>query len=139
MSNLAEKTEVSIEQQIQRAAADWMDAKEFEERANAARIEAEQRLCGLLTLQTEGTTKACAGVYRVTVTTKLNRALDVEKLADLDKKIPAAILRRLVDYKPTLNLRELRYVEQNEPEHYKAFSQALTVKPAKPSVKVEVA
>ena len=67
---------------------------------------------------------------------KINRTLD-EKLWDgIKTRIPAPLANRLVKYKPALDLKELRYVENNEPELWAVVASAITSKPAKPSVSV---
>lgn len=126
------------EQKLSAAAAAWLDAKREEEAANARRLEIEKTICALVDGKTEGSVKTEVGPYKVKVEFKLSRSLNPEKLAGMDKKIPVAILQRLVEYAPKLNLRELRYIEQNEPAHYKAFADCLMVKPAKTSISIEM-
>lgn len=128
----------STEAKISEAAAAWLDAKQAEETANAKRLEAEQKLCALIEHKDEGATKVEAGPYKITLTGKLTRSLEPEKIDDLAQRIPVPILQRLVQYKPSLNLKELRYIEANEPEHYRVFAEALTVKPAKTAVSIEL-
>ncbi len=126
------------EQVVQQLASSWLAAKAQEEAASKLRLDIETQLCASFELKNEGTIREQVGPYQVSVTTKLTRALDPTKLLAMDKEIPAPILNRLVEYTPKLNLRELRYIEENEPVYYKAFAAALTVKPAKTSVSVEL-
>lgn len=128
----------SAEAKISEAAAAWLDAKQAEEAANAKRLDAEQKLTALIEHKSEGATKTEVGPYRITLTGKLTRSLEAEKIDAMAKRIPIPILQRLVQYKPSLNLKELRYIEQNEPEHYRVFAEALTVKPAKTAVSIEL-
>ncbi len=122
------------------AAAFWLQAKAREQEAAAARLDAEHALVALMNeqraLPLEGTEHAEALSYKVTVSTKLTRTLDAERVAALDAEIPAEILRRVITYKPSLNLREYRYIEQNEPAFFAALAKAVTTKPAKPTIDV---
>lgn len=124
--------------ELQEAAAAWLDAKQAEEAANTRRLEAEAKLTALIERGVEGTTKIEVGPYRITLIDKLIRSLDSEKVSSLTTAIPAPVFMRLIQYRPSLNLRELRYVELNEPEHYRVFAEALTIKPAKTAVSIEL-
>jgi hypothetical protein len=85
----------------------------------------------------EGAAKFNTENFTITTTGKLNRSIDESKLAELQNAIPQPLFDRLFNYKPALNLRELRYIEQNEPEYYKTVSKVITTKPGKPSLKIE--
>jgi hypothetical protein len=114
------------------AAADWMDAKNDETAANKRRIEIEAELVNFLDCKTEGATSHQIGPYKVTLTGKLNRKVDwdlVENLGISTELTP-------VKYKPELELKGVRYLEDNEPELFKTFSKAMTIEPAKTSVTV---
>lgn len=136
MSNVAPIK--SNDAKLAAAASAWLDAKREEEAANTRRLAAEKEICLLTAVKSEGSTTTDLGLYKIKTTGKLDRKLDATKLADMDKKIPAPILQRLVSYEPKLSLSELRYIEQNEPAYYAVFAEALTVKPAKTSVTVEI-
>ena len=114
------------------AAADWMDAKNAEIKANKDRIAAEDELVALLGAKEEGGESHQIGPYKVSITGRLNRKVDFDVL---DKLNISADLKP-VKYKPELDLKGLRYLESNEPEVYATFSKALTIEPAKTSVTV---
>lgn len=128
----------SNEAKLAAAASAWLDAKRDEEAANKRRLAAEIEICALTAVKTEGSTTTDLGVYKIKTTGKIDRKLDATKLVDMDKKIPALILQRLVSYEPKLSITELRYIQENEPAYYAVFAEALTVKPAKTSVTVEI-
>ena len=130
----------SLSERLAIASAAWLQAKGAEQRATALRLAAEQDITTLLAaeLGPEGASHFQAGEYQVTVTTKLTRTLDPERVASLDQVIPPEILRRLIDYKPSLKLREYRYLEANEPQHFQALVSAVTTKPAKPTIDITV-
>ena len=58
-------------------------------------------------------------------------------LCQIANDIPEAIAKRVFRWKPELDLRELRYVQQNEVELYGVIAQCITMKSAKPSITVE--
>lgn len=125
---------------IERAAAALARAKADESAAQKARLQAEAALLAAIVdpLPTEGTTRVAAGAYKVTVRTSVSRSVDQEKLQELAKKIPEAVGKRLFRWKPELEMRELRYLQDNEPGMYSVLAEAITAKPAKPSVSVEL-
>lgn len=98
---------------------------------------AEQALLAAVPCDLEGSTTTLGSFYRITATGKLTRSLETDKIGALRAVIPAAIFDRVIRFKPDLSLRDLRYLEDNEPEYYRAFAEAITTKPAKTSVKVE--
>ena len=125
---------------IERAAAALARAKADESAAQKARLQAEAALLAAIVdpLPTEGTTRVAAGAYKVTVRTSVSRSIDQEKLQELAKQIPEAVGKRLFRWKPELEMRELRYLQDNEPGMYSVLAEAITAKPAKPSVSVEL-
>ncbi len=80
-----------------------------------------EKLEGSQTKKTDG--------YKVTVTNKLLRKLDVEAYQAMDLPENA----QFVDYKPTINISRMRAVEQLEPSIVEA---CVTIKPAKSSIKI---
>ena len=136
-SEVMSKSAAAIEQ----AAAAVHAAKQQERSAATARVLAEEQLIALLgqaaPLPSEGTYSEEVGAYRVAVTAKLNRTVDADALARIAPQIPEQIGRRLIRWKPDVDLRELRYLQASEPALYGVVSTAITTKPAKASVSVE--
>lgn len=123
---------------IDTAARALLAAKEAERRATEARIDAEQELIALAgDLSSEGTKTLLTDALKVTITTKINRSVDQEKLIEIASHVPPELGKRLIRWKPDLVLAELRYIERNEPQVYAIVAQAITAKPAKPSVEVK--
>lgn len=85
----------------------------------------------------EGSFTAHIGDFKVTTTGRMTRKVDEKKLLEVASKLPTALANRLVKTKYDVNLKELRYIENNEPDLYKAVSVAITTTPAKTSIKVE--
>lgn len=98
---------------------------------------AEQALLAAVPCELEGSLTTASAFYKITTTGKLTRTIEADKIGALRAVIPAAIFYRVIRLKPDLSLRDLRYLEDNEPEYYRAFAEAITTKPAKTSVKVE--
>jgi hypothetical protein len=120
------------------AIAAFLAAKEREAKANADRLAAEASIVALMgPLPAEGTTRIDADGFTVAVATSMRRTVDAEALSQIAPKIPEAIGKRLLRWKPELVLRELRYLQDNEPELYAVIAEAITTAPAKPAVRVE--
>lgn len=107
----------------------------------AAKSEMEQAEAALLKAvghQVEGSSSfVIADKYKITTTGKINRTISAPLWNEIKNKIPEPLANRLVQYKPSLNLRELRYVELNEQDWFKIIAPAITAKPAKPSIEVK--
>lgn len=121
------------------ALQDLHNWKQSEDLARTKRLEAEDRVLLLMgELPIEGTTKTEADGIRCTVTTSLTRKLDSAALERVAHRIPEAIGKRVIRWKSEVDVRELRFVQANEPEIYAALAEAITAKPAKPSVKLDI-
>lgn len=112
-------------------------AKENEERAREGRIAAEQALLALIPSKAEGSVTERGGDWKVTATYGMSRTVDAAALDAIRSKVPAALFEQAITYKPAIVLAGLRYLQNNEPDTYAVLAQAITAKPAKPSVKVE--
>ncbi len=92
----------------------------------------------------EGATTHLTGFYKVSATAKINRTYDEKNLKALieSKVIPEAIAERLVSEEEVtilkVSLKELRYIQKNEPDLYAVIAQTITATPGKTTVKVEV-
>ena len=117
---------------LETLAADLITAKTVEKEAKAARLELEEAIATQVAKKDEGTDKATAGRFEVTVTSKLARALDYDSYRAIEEGLPV----QCVDLKPSLNLKNMRILEAIDPDLVATF---ITTKPAKATVKVEVA
>lgn len=124
---------------IDEVAATLHLAKVAEAHATEARIEAEKALIALLPAKDEGAVSAAGDTYKVSVTYGVSRTLDVAVVAQLfaDERFRWAA-QRLFPMAPKLDTKELRFFQSNEPATYAFLAQAITAKPAKPSVKIEM-
>lgn len=117
-------------------AEQWLIQKRAENAARDARIRTEEAMIELAGVKTEGATKHDADGYTVTITGKLTRTLDEDAWHAIVDQVPEEL--RPVRYKPALDLRGLRYLEQHEPVVYGIVSRAITTKPAKAGVEVKI-
>ncbi len=122
---------------IDEAAKNLEIAKFAEAHATAERIRAEQTLVELMPAKTEGSVSMKGADYKVVIEYSMNRSLDAAHLAAIKDQVPAALFGQAITYKPSIVVKGLRYVESNEPEAYAVLAQAITAKPAKPSVRIE--
>lgn len=97
----------------------------------------EEELIEEIGYKPEGSFTAHIDGFKITTTGRMSRRIDEKKWAELAEYIPAPLANRLIKTKLDINLRELRYIEQNEPELYKVVASAVTTRPGKPSIKVE--
>lgn len=85
----------------------------------------------------EGAQSFNTEIFKITTTGKMTRTIDQSKLDELRANIPQALFNRLFTYKPTLVLREYKYIQKNEPDSFQEVSKVITAKPAKTALKVE--
>lgn len=116
-------------------ANDWLTAKANEEACRKARVAIEERMLPFLEAKTEGTitTELLSG-HKVTVTNKLTRTLDFAGFNKIRDQIPENL--RPVKIKELLDDQGVKYLQKNEPDIYALIAPHLTVKPAKPGIKV---
>lgn len=110
-------------------------AKAKEDDAKKVRVAIEDEILAIVGAKDEGSLTVNTDHFKVTTTGRITRTLDAKKVDNLS--LPAPLLARLFTWQPKLNLREARYVENNEPDHWKVLATAITTKPGKASVKVE--
>lgn len=77
--------------------------------------------------------------YKVTTTGKMTRKLDEKIWAKIAAHLPPTLVGMLIRNKPELNLRAFRDLEKANPDAYSIVAGAVITKPAKPTLKVEVA
>lgn len=127
---------VKPEYTLDELAARLTEAKKAEQLAVALRREIEEQIVDAVGVQTEGSFTAAGDHYKITTTGKVNRTVDEDKLHEIWDELPEPLMQRLFPVKHSLNVKELHYVENNEPDWYKVVARAITAKPGKPQVKV---
>lgn len=110
----------------------YLIAKELEEDAKKNRLKAEHELIAAIGhTDLEGTKTVQTDIYKVSVSNKLTRTLDMDQYMTVRDTLPEAL--QFVDLKPSINLTRLRHLEAVDPS---IVAKCVTVKPAKSSVKV---
>lgn len=111
---------------------DLNEAKELELYARQNREKAEMALMAAIGNDLlEGTVRAETSRFKISVTNKLTRTLDMDQYMTVRDTLPEAL--QFVDLKPSINLTRLRHLEAVDPS---IVAKCVTVKPAKSSVKV---
>lgn len=119
---------------LTRLSEDWIYFKNREDSAYDERLKIEAQICALL-VGDEGTTSGIAGGYKISVTRKNSYIVDNDAYLNVSDQIPSSL--NPVRYKPALDLKLFRAVEKSNPKVFKLFIQFITIKPAKPSIKIE--
>lgn len=115
----------------------WQAAKKAEQEANRARLEIEAKIVAMMPSdKDEGTTNESTESFKIKVERKLTRTVDVEVLALVAARLPEHVRDRLIRTKFEMDMREMRFLENNEPALYQIAAEAVTVKPAKPAVSI---
>jgi hypothetical protein len=112
-------------------------AKRVEREATARRHAAEEQIRSLIDGEPESTAREQTPNFTIKVERKVTRSWDTDTLSAVYAEIPEAIRERLIRTKYEVEVRELRYIENNEPAVYAIIAAALVTKPSKPAVTVE--
>ena len=113
-------------------ARDLLAAKKAEKEAEDWRILLEEEIAGVVASdKLEGTKTVATPGYKVSVTTKLTRLLDMEAYLCVKDRLPQGA--DFVELKPAVDLRALRIAEKVAPE---VVAACVTTKPAKTAIKV---
>ena len=124
-----------MSEELNTLALHWRDAKRAEELARDNRIRIEQEMIDLVGCKDEGSETHKAGDWKIRITGKINRTLDVAAWETIAPSIPENM--RPVVYAPKLDTKGLRYLENNEPEVFRRVAEAIVAKPGKPAVEVK--
>ena len=121
---------------LEHVAADLMAARALEKTATEQRVAMEEELIALLGAKADGADTHNIGPFKVVITGKLNRKLDLKRYDQIVDRIPEAL--RPIKVKRELDVTGIKYLANNEPDIYAliANSGALTVEPAKTSVTI---
>lgn len=120
---------------IEAFARGWLAAKADEERANKARISIENELVNALGARVEGAVTHDLGPYKVVITGKLTRKIDLAEWDKVKDNIPAEM--HPVKVTTTVDATGCKYLANNEPDLWAKISSAFTTAPAKTSVAVK--
>lgn len=114
------------------------EAQEMERKAKARRLEIEGIITQIAPTKDEGTAVTKTRYYKCTTVGKMTRKLDVERWSEIRAQIPEEL--QPVKVQQVVDLPKLRAIATGNPELYRLVveSKAITTKPAKTSIKVEV-
>jgi hypothetical protein len=116
----------------------FLNLKAIEDAAKKERADIATQIAALVDNgQQAGTSNAEVAELKIKVVRKLDYKIDMEGLGRVFNQIPVAVRDRLIRTKYELEVKELKYLENNEPELYRLASAAVIIKPANPSVTVE--
>lgn len=122
---------------IQELAAIWLQAKADETAANARRLETEEEILKLLPAKEEGKiTTRISNSTRISTTGKLSFKADVSALQALTMAWPEAM--RPLKTKIEQDEPVLRQIRTERPDLWRHIAPAITVKPAKVYIQIEV-
>lgn len=120
---------------LQQLCADWVRAKDRENKAIEDRWTIEKKIVEAVGKKDEGAQTHKAGdSFKVTVTGVVNRKMDWAKWEQIKSQVPAQL--HPVKTKLELDDRGVKYLRDNEPEIYKLLP--IEIKEGKTAVKVEV-
>lgn len=114
-----------------------LEAKAEMARAKQAYTEIEDQVLAEVGHKDEGTQHQETAFYKVTTTGRMNRTVDERELRMVQDSVPGDIFSRVFRFKPALDLKEYRFIQNNEPEIFQLVSSCVTSKPGKPGLKVE--
>jgi len=122
---------------IQELAATWLQAKADETAANTRRLETEEEILKLLPAKEEGkTTTPISNTTRISTTGKITFKSDIAALQALTMSWPEAM--RPLKTKIEQDEPVLRQIRTERPDLWRHIATAITVKPAKVYIQIEV-
>lgn len=118
----------------------WADAKHAEDAAAKRRVEIEAQIIALTGERDEGSeTRELADGRKLTVTAKVTRSIDADAWRQVMHQVPEQLRPISFVEKAELDLKGLRWLQENEPAVYAIVAQAVTVKKAKSVISLKVA
>lgn len=126
-------------QELAKLGSEWMAAKYAETEATERRRSIEDRITAAMdvTPTADGTKRAEIDGMRITVSTRLNRRVDGDKVQEIaaERGVEWPVLQRLFRWRPELNVREWRAEHETITG---PLSAAITTTAGRPSVSVEI-
>jgi hypothetical protein len=109
---------------------------EAEKKAKENRLQVEGIILQITDTKEEGTCTTKTRYFKCSTVGKLTRSLDPEVWANIKDDIPEDL--QPVKVKESIDLPKLRAIESANPDLFKFISKAISTKPAKTQVKVEL-
>lgn len=112
-----------------------IDAKAEADQARTRVLEIENEIVNIFGNEAEGTTNFDGIEFTIQTVGSLTRSLvDVEKMK---ANLPPVVFDTIVNYKPALNVNQLKKLAVLDPASYRMAARFISEKPAKTSVKVK--
>ena len=112
-------------------------AKQMEDSARRQRVAIEEQLAQLAGTKDEGSHTAKGEYYKVTTVAGFTRTLNPDKWEHVKKRIPESISANVVRTKLEVDTKQLKSLQQFDPEHYRIVAEAITTKPKKVGVRLQ--
>ena len=129
-------SEINDDLRLKILALQWTHAKEDEACANRKRLDIESEICELIPGQDEGTIVCHLDGFNIHLTRKLIRTVDDQLYRDV--LYAFAPDTTPIKYKAYVDVTRLRDIGKNKPVLAVLCHSFITVKPAKPSIKIEI-
>lgn len=114
----------------------YLAAKQHEDNAKAARLEAEAKILDMLTLEKdEGVNTFNSQDYVIKVTAKLTRSVDSDALFNAWETLPTQV-QKAFKFKADVSITELRSLESMRDDLVPVVAQFVTTKPAKAAISI---
>lgn len=137
MSNL-KVVEVPIEDRIDSIADAIVGLKAQKQDIQNQIDDLQNQMIEIVGIKEEGSQSFHTDRYKVGTTAGFTRTLDQSEVRRLADVLPEDTYANVFDWKPSLNLRNYRSLKELAPNLATYVDQAITTKPNKPAVKVEV-
>lgn len=131
-------TVVTEAQDLDQLGLNLLNAKRALSRAQEDVREAEVAIIAAVGAETEGSFTVRGDRCKITTTQPIARSVDKDTALAISRELPADIFEAMFDFKPSLNVRLFKECEHLRPEIYSQVAKAVTSKPGKIAVKVEV-
>ena len=126
-------------QSLDELVADWIDAKRDEDAANRRRVSIETLIIELAGEPDEGSaTHELIDGSKLTITAKITRTVNEAVWRSIMAKVPESLRPITFVEEAKLDLKGLRWLQQNQPEIYAFCARAITAKKAKTAVSLKV-
>ncbi|MFA5650376.1 MAG: hypothetical protein WC914_04480 [Proteiniphilum sp.] len=118
----------------EKIASQWLALKHQRDDINSQMSALAQELAGQLEHPDEGSKTHILDGYKVTVTARVNRRVDVKKWHAIREGIPRSLwpVREKLEADP----KGCRYLAENSPETWAVVAAAITEKPGAPGIQV---
>ena len=124
------------EPDLDQLAESWIMQKKCEEGARQKRLEIEQRMLPLLEQKVEGqATTTTRHNKKIVVKKRIKRSFDAKALSQIRNQIPTDMLPLKIS--EVLDVKRMKYLQNNEPETFKLFERCIVSQPEKPNISIE--